>query len=108
MRLFVYGTLLDPELVTRLTGEPAMLRPATLAGFRRTYLRGTPYPTLAPAHGAVHGAVLVASRRGFRRLHVYEGPRYRLVRVRPRPAGRRASVTALAWIAPGATRIPWP
>jgi gamma-glutamylcyclotransferase (GGCT)/AIG2-like uncharacterized protein YtfP len=107
MRLFVYGTLLDPALVTRLTGRPAVLRPATLDGFRRVRLRGTPYPTLARGRGAVYGALLLADRQAFRRLHAYEGRRYRLIRVHPRVAGSRAAVDAHAWIAPGATRQSW-
>lgn len=107
-RLFVYGTLLDLDLVARLTGAPAMMQPASLPGFRRVRLRGTPYPTLIPAGGQVHGAVLLATRPQFRRLHAYEGPRYRLRRVRPRIAGSRHRVSALCWIAPGASLQPWP
>ena len=108
MRLFFYGTLLDPALLTRLTGRPAMLQPAVLKGFRRVRLRGTPYPTLAPGRGTVPGALFVADRRAFRRLAAYEGPRYRLRRVRPCPAGARETVEARAWIAAGASRQPWP
>jgi gamma-glutamylcyclotransferase (GGCT)/AIG2-like uncharacterized protein YtfP len=108
MRLFVYGTLLDATLVRRLTGQPANARPARLAGFRRVRLRGTPYPTLARGRGTVYGAVLRVDGRAFRRLNAYEGPRYRLHRVRPRLLASRATVAALAWIAPGATRHSWP
>ena len=108
MRLFVYGTLLDPALLARLTGRPALLRPALLDGFRRVRLRGTPYPTLVRGFGTVRGALLHADQRGFRRLHRYEGPRYRLIRLRARPIGGRTTVAAFAWIAPGGTRQPWP
>ena len=108
MRLFFYGTLLDPALLRRLTGRPAMLQPAVLHGFRRVRLRGTPYPTLAPGRGTVFGALYVADRAALRRLNAYEGPRYRLWRVRPRVAGRRDPVEARTWIARGATRQPWP
>ena len=108
MRIFVYGTLLDPALVTRLTGQRAMLQPALLDGFRRVRLRGTPYPTLAPGRGIVCGALLLTDRRGFRCLHAYEGRRYRLIRVHPRVAGSRDTVDAHAWIASGATKLPWP
>jgi gamma-glutamylcyclotransferase (GGCT)/AIG2-like uncharacterized protein YtfP len=106
VRLFVYGTLLDPALVTRLTGQPAHLEPASLAGYRRVQLRGTPYPTLRRARDAVAGAVLSADLASFRRLHAYEGPRYRLTRVRPVVGGK--TVNARAWIAPDATNRPWP
>jgi gamma-glutamylcyclotransferase (GGCT)/AIG2-like uncharacterized protein YtfP len=108
MRLFVYGTLLDPALVTRLTGVPAMLRPASIAGWRRVRLGDTPYPTLVRARGRVDGALLLADLRAFRRLHAYEGSRYRLTRLRARVAGIPRPVPAFAWIAPGGTRQPWP
>jgi len=100
MRLFVYGSLMDPALVARLTGRPANPQPATLDGFRRARLRGTPYTTLLRAPGRVHGVLLVVGGRAFRRLSEYESPLYRLTRVRPRPLGSRACVPAHAWIAP--------
>ncbi len=106
VRLFVYGTLLDPSLVMRVTGQPARLVPASLGGYRRVRLRGTPYPTLRRARDAVAGALLSANAASFRRLHAYEGPRYRLTRVRPIAGGK--AVNALAWIAPDATNHPWP
>jgi gamma-glutamylcyclotransferase (GGCT)/AIG2-like uncharacterized protein YtfP len=105
-RLFVYGTLLDPSLVTRVTGQRMIMQPASLDGFVRVRLRGTEYPTLRPGAGTLHGALLLADENAFRRLSAYEGPRYRLTPVTPRVAG--ATVEAHAWIAPDATRIPWP
>jgi gamma-glutamylcyclotransferase (GGCT)/AIG2-like uncharacterized protein YtfP len=107
-RLFVYGTLLDPGLVARLTRRPARPRPAVLDGFQRVRLRGTPYPTLRRGQGSVAGALLLADREAFRRLAAYEGPRYRLTSVRARLAGGTELVAARAWIAAGATRLPWP
>jgi gamma-glutamylcyclotransferase (GGCT)/AIG2-like uncharacterized protein YtfP len=107
-RLFVYGTLLDPVLVSELTGRPVTLQPADLDGYNRVRLRGTPYPTLRRARGRVAGAVLLADAQSVRRLTAYEGPRYRLVRVQPRIAGGATKVEAYAWIAPDATNLPWP
>lgn len=107
MRLFLYGTLLAPDRLRRLGGDPARLCPAMLPGSRRATLRRTPYPTLVRARGATTpGAVLDVPARGLARMAAYEGPRYRLVRVVVR-AGCRA-VPAHAWIAPGATRRDWP
>ncbi len=107
-RLFVYGTLLDPKLVMRLTGRPAELEPACLDGFRRVRLHGTEFPTLRQSPGTVRGAVLMADPHMFRRLNTYEGPRYRLLRVQPRLVGSGATIEAYAWIAPDASRLPWP
>jgi gamma-glutamylcyclotransferase (GGCT)/AIG2-like uncharacterized protein YtfP len=111
--LFLYGTLLDPARLGRISGEPGLarrLRPARLDGWRRVVLRGTPYPTLLrdPA-SAVEGAVLRVGAAALARLSAYEGSAYRLQPVRVATA--RGALVARAWIAspwradPGR---PWP
>ncbi|CAH0258281.1 hypothetical protein ROS9278_03329 [Roseomonas sp. CECT 9278] len=104
MILFVYGTLLDAGVLTRVGGEAGLarrLRPARLDGWRRVVLRGTPYPTLLPAAGAVvAGAVLRVGAAAFARLCAYEGSAYGLVPVRVVTA--RGGLRARCWIAP-----PW-
>ena len=109
MRLFLYGTLLDPATLAVRGGMAALprrLRPATLAGWRRVALRGTRYPTLRRERGArVHGAVLDVPAAALKRLAAYEGTRYRLTRVVVvTPNGKTAAQT---WIASAATRLPW-
>jgi gamma-glutamylcyclotransferase (GGCT)/AIG2-like uncharacterized protein YtfP len=100
--LFLYGTLLDPRVLARQSGERGLarrLRPARLEGYARTGLRGTPYPTLVPRPGAwTPGAVLRADPEARRRLAAYEGAQYRLVPVRVET--RRGPVRARAWMAP--------
>jgi hypothetical protein len=103
--LFVYGTLLDPALVFDLTGRVASMRPATLAGWRRVRLRGTPFPTLVRGRDGVPGAVVMVDAVALRRLHRYEGPRYRLIAVKPLVAGR--PVRARTWVAAGGTPRSW-
>ena len=59
MLLFLYGTLLDPRLLARRSGErgPAWrLLPARLDGHARVALRGTPFPTLARRPGPTPAA----------------------------------------------------
>jgi gamma-glutamylcyclotransferase (GGCT)/AIG2-like uncharacterized protein YtfP len=107
MRVFVYGTLLDPALLARLTGRTPIMRPASLPGWRRVRLRDAPYPTLVRGRHTVDGALIEVDRPALRRLSAYEGPRYRLVPVAPRVAGG-SSQPALAWIARGATNVDWP
>lgn len=106
MRLFLYGTLLRPSLLARFAGRRLPTQPCCLAGWERVRLRGTPYPTLRRAPGKVGGAVAVVGAAGFRRLSIYEGARYRLIRVTVRLGGR--PLPAHAWIAAAATRRPWP
>jgi gamma-glutamylcyclotransferase (GGCT)/AIG2-like uncharacterized protein YtfP len=58
VRLFVYGTLMDPRCVRRVTGCQFRARPATLHGWARTVGRHG-YPVINPAPGArVEGLLL--------------------------------------------------
>jgi gamma-glutamylcyclotransferase (GGCT)/AIG2-like uncharacterized protein YtfP len=102
MILFVYGTLLDPGILARVSGEAGLagrLRPARLEGWRRVFLRGTPYPTLVPWHGGlVEGAVLRVGDAALARLSAYEGSAYALTPLRV--VTGRGALQARAWIAP--------
>jgi hypothetical protein len=86
-RLFVYGTLRDPELFHAVAGRPLSAfspRPLRLAGFRAARLAHAPFPALVRAEGAsVAGLVLSGVDRGtLARLVRYEGPAYELRCVR--------------------------
>ncbi|MBR0679691.1 gamma-glutamylcyclotransferase [Roseomonas eburnea] len=113
MILFFYGTLLEPAVLARISGEPSLprrLRPARLDGWRRVFLRGTPYPTLVEdAASVVEGAVLRAGPAALARLAAYEGSAYALAPLTVTTA--RGTLRARAWIAPAwradAAR-PWP
>jgi gamma-glutamylcyclotransferase (GGCT)/AIG2-like uncharacterized protein YtfP len=106
MRVFLYGTLLDHDLLARFTGRRVTARPAELPGWRRVGLRGARYPTLRRARGRTEGVVVQVNAAALRRLMAYEGARYRLKPVHPRCASR--PVRACAWIADAPTRRPWP
>ncbi len=109
MRVFLYGSLLDPTTLAARSGEPGLLHrlePAVLDGWCRVRLRGTNWPTLRRAPGAqAQGALLAASASALRSLARYEGPAYRLTPVVVRCGAR--PVSARAWIAPGATTRRW-
>lgn len=107
MRLFLYGTLLDPARLASCAGPGLVPVGAVLMGYRRVGMRLAPYPTLVRAwRGRVEGAVVDVGAAGVRRLMAYEGPRYRLARVAVRSI--RGNTVAFAWIADAATRRPWP
>lgn len=82
--VFVYGTLLLPEVMEAVTGRAAPPRPARLVGFARRRLRGRSFPGLVEAPGTeVRGALhegLDASALAV--LDRFEGPLYERVRVR--------------------------
>ncbi len=111
--LFLYGTLLDPEVLARMSGEaslPRRMTPARLDGWRRVHLRGTPYPTLVEdGAAAVEGAVLRVGDAALARLSAYEGSAYVLTPLTV--ATPRGPVRARAWIAPvwrADLARPWP
>jgi Gamma-glutamyl cyclotransferase, AIG2-like len=107
MRLFLYGRLLDPDLLAMFAGRPVSLIPATLHGWRRVALLDRNYPTLRRARGSVEGAVAIVDRPTLARLTAYEGSAYRLTPVVVSVVGK-GSRAALAWIAPGGTSRAWP
>lgn len=79
---FFYGTLMDPDVLAAVIGRrvlPARVRPATLAGFRRVGLKGTPYPVIVPGAAAdVVAGVLVTglAAADVRNLKRFEGAAY--------------------------------
>jgi gamma-glutamylcyclotransferase (GGCT)/AIG2-like uncharacterized protein YtfP len=109
MRLFLYGTLLDPaELASRGGQAELAVRSlqATLHGWRRVSVRGGRYPTLCRSRtGLVHGALVDVPARALGRLTAYEGPAYRLMRVVVATA--RGNAAAYTWIAPARSSRPW-
>lgn len=76
--LFVYGTLMLPEVQRAVVGRRFRSVRAVLHGYRRHALRGADYPAIMPEAGAsVHGVLLRGiSRRVLRILDAYEGSDY--------------------------------
>jgi hypothetical protein len=76
MRLFVYGTLLDPNVLATRGGDPLLTScraPAVLAGWCRVALRGGRYPTLRRhRNGQVQGALVTVPARALARLAAYD------------------------------------
>lgn len=86
MRFFFYGTLRDRDLLSLVLGRPVArdaLKPAVLRDWRRHLARGKSYPIVVRERGAVtQGDVLDGVSAGERRrLTVYEGEGYDLIRV---------------------------
>ncbi|WP_424136912.1 gamma-glutamylcyclotransferase family protein [Roseomonas chloroacetimidivorans] len=100
--IFLYGTLLNPQVLARQSGDarlPRAMRPALLRGYRRAAFRGTLYPTLLPGKGGwVRGALIWPSPSAMAALQRYEGPCYRLVPLRVQTV--RGPIRARAWVVP--------
>jgi gamma-glutamylcyclotransferase (GGCT)/AIG2-like uncharacterized protein YtfP len=101
MRVFLYGSLMDPDVFARVAGTAAPVeaaRPALLPGWRRVFLRGTPFPTLVrDPSGAVDGLLAAIPPALLPALHAYEGALYRFLPVRVLSDG--AIRAARAWVA---------
>ena len=85
MRLFLYGTLLNPTTLAQRSGDaaaPTRCIAATLHGWQRVALPNGRWPSLRRQRGGqVFGAVADVNAAAVRRLAAYEGEAYRLVPV---------------------------
>jgi gamma-glutamylcyclotransferase (GGCT)/AIG2-like uncharacterized protein YtfP len=92
--LFVYGTLQDPEVQTRVFGRVTAGSPDTLDGYFKSSISigGNVYPIAVETAGAaVSGRVLDVTAAELAQMDIYEGAEYRRIRVRLR-SGREAWV----------------
>lgn len=83
--LFLYGTLMDRDVLAHVLGRAvaaADLAPARLPGFARRAVPGVGYPVLVAEPPAVVAGVLLrrATRRDIVRLNHYESGEYRAER----------------------------
>ena len=93
-RLFVYGTLMQEELLRRLLQRVPPAVPAILANYHRSRLPGRSYPGIRYVRNRqVDGYLLTGlSTAQLQRLDRYEGSEYRRARVRVDTAqGRRVT-----------------
>ncbi|WP_158865384.1 gamma-glutamylcyclotransferase family protein [Maribellus comscasis] len=76
--IFVYGSLLFPELVRKLTGKRFNSVPATVKGFKRFAVKGCDYPAIVPCNDcAVQGLLLLdVDEESVHVLTLYEGEEY--------------------------------
>jgi gamma-glutamylcyclotransferase (GGCT)/AIG2-like uncharacterized protein YtfP len=80
--LFVYGSLLLPDVLLALLGRVPGNRPASAAGWRPARLLGRTYPGLTPAPGVTAGVVLTdLSKEDWHRIDAFEDETYELKRV---------------------------
>ena len=78
MNLFVYGTLMDPEIMTSVAGEVGNGQAARLSGYVRRRVSGELYPAIVPQPGSVVDGLLYArlSPAILEKLDCFEGKDY--------------------------------
>lgn len=78
INLFVYGTLMDDEIMRHVSGRHFRCEPATLEGYVRKKVRGEVYPAIIPRAGDKVSGLLCYSvgGRALKRLDRFEGAPY--------------------------------
>jgi gamma-glutamylcyclotransferase (GGCT)/AIG2-like uncharacterized protein YtfP len=77
--LFVYGTLMFPEILRALTGRVPDSTAAAAAGWRAAALLGRRYPGLVPGPSLVRGRLISGLSAGERQaVHAFEDGGYEL------------------------------
>lgn len=92
--LFVYGTLQDPQIQSRVFGRVVQGVPDTLDGYRKgeiTISGSVYFIAIEAISGVVDGLVLEVTSAELVEIDAYEGNDYRRIRVRLR-SGREAWV----------------
>ena len=76
--LFVYGSLLFPELVTALTGKSFGYISAGLNGFKRCRVKGCDYPAIIEESGAIVKGYIIENvdKKSMQILTFFEGEEY--------------------------------
>ena len=88
--LFVYGTLMNTELLEPLSGIKPVFKPAMLTGYRRVAVRNAVYPAIYPAEGWVTDGQLLEDLTGRQLacLDAFEGDCYCRCAVNVRVCGQ--------------------
>ncbi len=97
--LFVYGSLLFPELIEKLTGEKFSLIPAVLHGFRRFAVKGSDYPAIVPEENSKVTGMLVmdVDAKSMKMLAYFEGDEYRKEDVVVVSENKKFNATSFVW-----------
>lgn len=96
--LFVYGTLMYPELYRKITGEEPDYIPAELRHYSVRRLNERSYPGLIKRIGGRSIGLLVrnVSEQAMELLHEYEGEEYKVVEVSVTCEGQRVKAKTYA------------
>ena len=98
--LFVYGSLLFPELVTALTGKSFGYMPAILNGFKRYRIKGCDYPAIVEESGAKVEGYLIENvdEKSLQILTFFEGEEYKKRQVVVSGSKERINTIIFVWV----------
>jgi gamma-glutamylcyclotransferase (GGCT)/AIG2-like uncharacterized protein YtfP len=103
--LFVYGTLMSPNLINRVIGRVPKMVPAVLHNFHRYKIQDRPYPGIAEAKGSRVEGMFIESLddEEFSKLDEYENIEYERIPVEVQLAcndTERQGTTTYRWRSP--------
>jgi gamma-glutamylcyclotransferase (GGCT)/AIG2-like uncharacterized protein YtfP len=101
MHVFVYGSLLFPEIAEGLSGEKLEWQDATLNGYSRLALKEADYPAIIKQNNStVKGKVLLnLDKNAIDLLTFYEGDEYKMAAVKVETDSGTINALAFIWIA---------
>lgn len=83
--LFVYGTLMDPQIQRKVIGRTVPSRPDRLDGYKKETIQlgGGLFPIVRPApDSSVEGLLLIVTPAELERIDHYESDAYRRQKIR--------------------------
>ena len=97
--LFVYGSLLFPDLVTALTGNHFHSFPAILEGYRRCRVKDCDYPAIIETPGAKVNGLLIENidDKSMQLLSFFEGDEYAKQQVKVSLPDKKLQAIAFIW-----------
>ena len=103
--IFVYGTLRDPDVLSRLLRRVPPMKPARVDGFRKYFDQDAGFPMAIKEKGSsIDGALMTGiGSRDLSALDDYEGIRkglYKRITVQVTPAGAKVPVEAFMYVKP--------
>jgi gamma-glutamylcyclotransferase (GGCT)/AIG2-like uncharacterized protein YtfP len=101
--IFIYGTLRDPEVLSRLLRRVPPMKPAKVEGFRKYFDSEAGFPMAIKEKGSViEGALMTGiGSRDLSSLDDYEGVRkglYKRITVQVVPTGAKVPVEAFMYV----------
>lgn len=98
-QLFVYGTLMFPEIREKLTGKVFKISPAVLPGYRRTKVKDADYPAIVKnPDSEVEGILLEdVDEQTIEILSFFEGDEYKTHHVEVFSGNRKIPALTFVW-----------
>lgn len=101
--IFIYGTLRDPDVLSRLLRRVPPMKPARVEGYRKYFDQEAGFPMAIKEKGSVIDGALMTGigSRDLSTLDDYEGIRkglYKRITVQVTPAGSKVPVEAFMYV----------